>query len=85
MVILMAGVIFTEPDVDVDAYADADVDAEVMLSWEIRLLCALLKKVNKQWRQTTPEVRAISAAKTDLDADADADADAELSNSAILV
>ena len=46
MVILMAGVIFTEPDVDVDAYADADVDAEVMLSWEIRLLCALLKKVN---------------------------------------
>ena len=28
MVILMAGVIFAEPDVDVDA----DVDAEVMLS-----------------------------------------------------
>ena len=32
MVILMAGVIFTESDVDVDAYADADVDAEVMLT-----------------------------------------------------
>ena len=32
MVILMAGVIFTEPDVDVDAYADADVDDEVMLT-----------------------------------------------------
>ena len=31
-------------------------------------------------RQTTPEVRAISAAKTDVDADADADAAAELSN-----
>ena len=44
MVILMAGVIFTEPDVDVDTYTDSDVDAEVMLSWEIRLLCALLKK-----------------------------------------
>ena len=28
----------------------------------------------------TPEVRAISAAKTDVDADADADAAAELSN-----
>ena len=89
MVILMAGV-FTEPDVDVDAYADADVDAEVMLSWEIRLLCALLKKVNNKQtinderRTTTPEVRAISAAKTDVDADADAVADAvtaaELSN-----
>ena len=32
MVILMAGVIFIEPDVDVDAYADAD--AEVMSSVE---------------------------------------------------
>ena len=53
MVILMAGVIFTEPDVDVDAYADADADAEVMLSWEIRLLCALLKKVNDDEQQTT--------------------------------
>ena len=40
MVIFMAGVIFTEPNVDVDA----DADAEVMLSWEIRLLCGLLKK-----------------------------------------
>ena len=30
MVIMMVGVIFIEPDVDVDAYADAD--AEVM-SW----------------------------------------------------
>ena len=76
MVILMAGVIFAEPDVDVDV----DADAEVMLSWEIRLLCALLKKVNKQWttnneqRRQTPEVRAISAAKTDVDADSDADA-----------
>ena len=32
---------------------------------------------NKQW---APEVRSISAAKTDADADADADAAAELSN-----
>ena len=30
MVILMAGVIFAEPDVD----ADVDADAEVMLSWK---------------------------------------------------
>ena len=82
MVILMAGVIFIEPDVDADA--DADADAEFMLSWEIRLLSGLLKKVNDERpnNQTTPEVRAISAAKTDIDADADADADAaaELSN-----
>ena len=28
MVIMMAGVIFTEPDVDVDAYADAGADAD---------------------------------------------------------
>ena len=35
MMILMAEIIFTEPDVDVDA----DNDAEVMLNWEIRLLC----------------------------------------------
>ena len=81
MVILMAGVIFAEPDVDVDV----DADAEVMLSWEIRLLCALLKKVNEQTtnnneQRQTPEVSAISAAKTDVDADADADAAAELSN-----
>ena len=52
MVILMAGFIFTEPDVDVDAYADADADAdadaEVMLIWEIWLLFGLLKKVNDQ-------------------------------------
>ena len=48
MVILMAGVIFTEPDVD----ADADADAEVMLSWEIRLFSGLLKKVNDE-QQTT--------------------------------
>ena len=33
------------------------------------------KKINEQWQQT-PEVRAISAAKTDVDADADAVADA---------
>ena len=44
MVILMAGVIFTEPDVDVDIDADADAYAEMMFSWEIRLLSALLKK-----------------------------------------
>ena len=77
MVILMSGVIFAEPDVDVDV----DSDAEVMFSWEIGLLCALLKKVNDdKWR--TPEVSAILAAKTDVDADTDADADAaaELSN-----
>ena len=49
IVILMAGVNFIEPDVDVDA--DADFDAQVMLSCEIRLLCSLMKKVNKQ--QTT--------------------------------
>ncbi len=38
MVILLAGVIFAEPDVDVDV----DADAEVMLSWEISwsLACA---------------------------------------------
>ena len=69
MVILMAGVIFTEPDVDVDADGDVDVDDEVMLSWEIRLLFGLLKKVNnertKDKQRQTPEVRAISAAKTD--------------------
>ena len=78
MVILMARVIFIKPDVDADA--DADADAELMLSWEIRLFSVLLKKVNDdKQQQTTFEVRAISAAKTDLDADA------ELSNSAILV
>ncbi len=73
MVILMAGVIFPEPDVDVDA------DAEVMLIWEIRLLCALLKKVNDKWQTTNNDnkVSAISAAKTDVDADADSDADAD--------
>ena len=40
------------------------------------------KLTTDEQRQTTPEVRAISAAKTDVDAvaDADADADAELSN-----
>ena len=78
MMILMAGVIFTEPDVDVDV----DADAEVMFSWEIRLLCALLKKVNERTnkQRQTIEFRAISAAKTDVDADADADAAAELSN-----
>ena len=42
MVVLMAGVILTEPEVSVDV----DADAELMLSWEIRLLCGLLKKVN---------------------------------------
>ena len=53
-----------------------------MLSWEIRLLCGLLKKVNDKWWQTTTndkqtsEIRAISAAKVDVDADSDADADA---------
>ena len=52
MVILMAGVIFTEPDVDVDVDADAYAYAEVMFSWEIRLLCSLLKKVNDD-KQTT--------------------------------
>ncbi len=82
MVILMAGVIFTEPDVNVDA----DTDAEMMLNWEIRLLSSLLKKVNdERWTNkwwTTLEASAISAAKTDVvaDADADADAAAELSN-----
>ena len=46
MVILMVGVIFTEPDVDVDVDvdADADADAEMILRWEIRLLFDLLKK-----------------------------------------
>ena len=29
MVIMMVGVIFIEPDVDVDAYADADAAAEL--------------------------------------------------------
>ena len=65
MVIFMAEVIFAEPDVDVDTDADVDADVVVMLSWEIRLLCALLKKVNEQRRtndKQTPEVRAISAA-----------------------
>ena len=72
MVIMMVGVIFTEPEVSVDA----DADAELMLRWQIRLLCGLLKKVNNNERTMTPEVRAISAAKTDVDADAAA----ELSN-----
>ena len=74
MILLMAGVIFAGPDVDVDV----DADAEVMFSWEIRLLCALLKKVNdkgRQRRRTTLEVRALSAAKTDVVADADAAAE----------
>ena len=44
MVILMAGVILTSADVDADAVADA----ELILSWEIRLPCGLLKKVNEQ-------------------------------------
>ena len=48
MVILMAGVIFAEPDVDIDA----DADAEMMLSWKIRLLCDLLKKVNDKQMMT---------------------------------
>ncbi len=84
MVIMIVKVIFAEPDVDVDV----DANAEVMLSWEIRLLCARLKKVNdndsNEWRQwwQTPEVSGISAAKTDVDADADAAA--ELSNKAAL-
>ena len=48
MVILMAEVILTEPEVSVDVDFDADADAELMLSWEIRLLCGLLKKVNNE-------------------------------------
>ena len=79
MVILMAWGILTEPEFSVDVDADAVADAELMLSWEIRLLCGLLKKVNddewtNEWK--TLEVRAISAAKVDVDADSDADADA---------
>ena len=50
MVIIMVGVIFTEPEVEFDA----DADVEVMLSWEIRLIYGLLKKVNKLWWQTNP-------------------------------
>ena len=85
MVILMTGVILTSADVDADAVADA----ELILSWEIRLPCGLLKKVNERRTtndERTPEVRAISAAKVDVDADSDADADAaaELSNNYLL-
>ena len=36
------------------------------------------KKLMNKRRTMTPEVRAISAAKTDVDADADADADADV-------
>ena len=51
MVIMMAVVIFPEPDVDVDAGSDA----ELMLSWKIRLLFSLLKKVNDEnGKQQTP-------------------------------
>ena len=46
MVMLMAGVILTEPEIIVDVNDDADVVVELMLSWELRLLCGLLKKVN---------------------------------------
>ena len=69
--VLMAGVIFTEPEVSVDV--DADADAELMLSWEVRLLCGLLKKINDHDdKLQTSEVGAISAA-VDVEADADAE------------
>ena len=55
MLILMACVILTEPEVSVDVDADAVADAEMILSWEIRLLCGLLKKVNEQRQMTNNE------------------------------
>ncbi len=36
MIILMAGVIFTEPEVSVDADADADAYADVNADFELR-------------------------------------------------
>ena len=60
------GKYFNDFDVDVDTDADHQ---QLMLSWIIRLLCGLLKKVNNDEQQMmTPEDSAISAAKIDVDA-----------------
>ena len=71
---MIAGKISTEPDV----YVDADTDAEMMLSWEIKLVFWKKLTNDKQWTTTTTlEVSAISAAKNGVDADADTEVDAD--------